>query len=311
MPPDLGQGWRVTGFSVQGAGHVRDGLPNQDALRWLPECGAGLPLSVAVADGHGSARCFRSDAGARSAVNVATLLLQEFLGSWDETGLSAAKRSAEESLPRELVRDWTAAVEAHFRGLPFSAAELDGLEKRDGSRVRQSVESRPLVAYGTTLLAVGVAPLFVLYLQIGDGDVIVVSEEGEVTRPLPADERLFGNETTTLCADDAWRDFRCAFQVIPGRPPALIALSTDGYANCFASERDFLQVGTDLLSIVRSGGLELVRQSLEAQLAQVSQRYSGDDITVAVLCPAADACPAAGPQRPEETEVVDHGTAPA
>lgn len=300
-----GQGWRVTGVSVQGAGHVRAGLPNQDALSWRPELGTGPILSVAVADGHGSAKCFRSDAGARCAVDVAAGLLQEFVGSFDGANLSAAKRAADEFLPREMVRRWTAAVEEHLRQLPFVPAELAAVEQRDGPRGRQTVESRPLAAYGTTLLAVGVSAAFVVYLQIGDGDVLVVSEEGDVLRPLPADERLFANETTSLSSPDAWRDFRSAFQVLAGNPPALVMLSTDGYSNCFASERDFLQVGTDLLGLVRTGGLDLVRQSLEAQLAQVSQSYSGDDITVAVLCP-----PAAGP-RPEGTEVGNHGTATA
>jgi hypothetical protein len=46
-------------------------------------------------------------------------------------------------------------------------------------------------------------------------------------------------------------------------------------------------VGADLLGIVRSGGLGLVRQGLEAQLEKASHGFSGDDITVAVLCPAA------------------------
>ncbi|MDQ3699739.1 MAG: protein phosphatase 2C domain-containing protein, partial [Chloroflexota bacterium] len=63
--------WRVVGTSVRGASHRRHGLPNQDALRWWPESGLGPPLVLAVADGHGSAKCFRSDVGSRLAVAAA------------------------------------------------------------------------------------------------------------------------------------------------------------------------------------------------------------------------------------------------
>ncbi|MFM7713741.1 MAG: protein phosphatase 2C domain-containing protein, partial [Microcystis sp.] len=57
--------WRCIGESVKGASHVRSGLPNQDAIRWFPESGIGLPLILAVSDGHGSAKSFRSDRGSR------------------------------------------------------------------------------------------------------------------------------------------------------------------------------------------------------------------------------------------------------
>jgi len=43
--------WQVVGCSVKGASHVRSGLPNQDAMRWLPEGGVDATVIIAVADG--------------------------------------------------------------------------------------------------------------------------------------------------------------------------------------------------------------------------------------------------------------------
>src|SRR4051812_1331955 len=114
------QPWRVSGVSVRGAGHVRGGLPNQDALAWLPADGTGLPLSVAVADGHGSAKSFRSEVGARQAAELAAAMLQELLAACAGAHPSAVKRTVEESLPRELVRRWTAGVEEHLAREPFT-----------------------------------------------------------------------------------------------------------------------------------------------------------------------------------------------
>src|SRR4051812_37341449 len=67
--------WRVTGSSVRGAYHERRNLPNQDAVRWQPLDGEGLPLVLAVSDGHGSTKHLRSEVGARLAVEVATDIL--------------------------------------------------------------------------------------------------------------------------------------------------------------------------------------------------------------------------------------------
>jgi serine/threonine protein phosphatase PrpC len=71
--------WLCTGKSVRGAAHDRSGLPNQDAIAWYPESRTGAPLILAVADGHGSAKSFRSDRGARFAVNTAIEVIHEFL----------------------------------------------------------------------------------------------------------------------------------------------------------------------------------------------------------------------------------------
>lgn len=278
--------WRVVGASVRGASHVRTGLPNQDAIRWLPESGTGRPLILAVSDGHGSAKCFRSDVGARLAVETATGVIQEFLDSLpDPLNLSAIKRWAAENLPREIARRWRDRVADHVSTSPLTSAELDRLEAQKDIRKRRQVGLEPILAYGATLLAVVVAESFILYLQLGDGDILVVSEAGEVSKaPLPTDERLFANETTSLCLRDAWREFRSHFQVISASSPALILVSTDGYGNSFRDDVGFLQVGADILAMIRADGLDAVSASLETWLTEASQEGSGDDVTLGILC---------------------------
>jgi hypothetical protein len=187
-------------------------------------------------------------------------------------------------LPQELVRRWRAAVEEALRNTPFSVEELERLEQKDGTAARQSVETNPFLAYGATLLIVLVAESFILYLQLGDGDILTVTETGEVERPVPGDARLLANETTSLCAPNAWRDVRVRFQALAGPPPALILLSTDGYANSFRDDAGFLKVGSDLLDIIHADGLDKVRESLEGWLTQATQAGSGDDITLGILC---------------------------
>lgn len=277
--------WRVVGQTVQGASHLRAGLPNQDAMHWEPATGVGPPLISAISDGHGSAKYFRSDVGARLAVEIAVALLTELLHSQlAPDKLTAIKRLAEERLPQELVRRWREAVARHLAESPFTPAELATLEQKDGPRARQTVEKDPFLAYGATLVAVVVTESYILYLQLGDGDILVVSDAGEVSRPLERDQRLFANQTTSLCQENVWRDVQWRFQALVEPPPALILLSTDGYANSFINEAAFLQVGSDLWEMIRTEGLDFVANQLASWLTEASQVGSGDDVTLVVLC---------------------------
>jgi hypothetical protein len=286
--------WRAVGQSVRGAAHLRTGLPNQDAIRWLPASGTGPPLILAISDGHGSAKYFRSHIGSERAVETAVWMIQDLLdGQPDPSNLSAIKRTAEDRLPREIVRRWEEAVAEHVKQSPLTPDELGTLEQQDGVSARQAVSDNPSLAYGATMVAVLVAPTFILYLQLGDGDILVVAEGGQVQRPLERDARLFANQTTSLCSTDAWRDVQVRFQALVDPPPALILVATDGYANSFVNEAAFLQVGTDILDMIRAEGLEAVQKNLPIWLSEASQAGSGDDITLGILC-RADILPGQG-----------------
>ncbi|MBN2390673.1 MAG: protein phosphatase 2C domain-containing protein [Anaerolineae bacterium] len=288
-PQRSANGWRVVGRSVQGASHARGGMPNQDAIQWFPDSGEGPPLILSVSDGHGSPRNFRSDVGAQFAVEAATSLMRELLlaGQPDPSKLSTIKRTAEERLPSEVVRRWRAAVTRHLDEHPITQEELETLEKRRDAKARRSIERDPQVAYGATLLSVLITSGFVLYMQLGDGDILTVADNGEVTRPMTRDPRLMANETTSLCMHDAWREVQIKFQALYGPHPALILLSTDGYANSFVNEEAFRKVGSDILDILRTDGLEIVELSLSDWLKDASQAGSGDDITMGIVFPVA------------------------
>ena len=265
--------WQVVGQSVRGATHERNGLPNQDAIRWLPSSGRGSSVVLAVADGHGSARYPRSHTGANIAVKIATKLLDDFLNSQADAGnLSLIKDAIEEWLPRTLVRNWTEAVAENLKAEPLSSDECASVGLADEA-----------VAYGATLLAAAVTERFAVYLQLGDGDILTVSDGGVVSRPLTKDDRLLGNETTSLCAPEAWRDFRVSFQLLRQSHPALILLSTDGYPNSFRDESGFLQVGSDLLSMIQEHGLTKVKDSLAGWLSDSTHAGSGDDVTLGII----------------------------
>jgi hypothetical protein len=266
--------WRVLRASVRGATHRRTGLPNQDAIRIAKKtCTTGQAWILALADGHGSARSFRSHHGARLAVAVIQPICA-YLLKLDNR--SQIKRWAEEQLPLVLIRHWRARVERACRRRPFTLRELDALAAAGHPRVHVD----PYLAYGSTLLAVIIAPHFILALQLGDGDIVQVSSTGAIERLIARDQRLIGNATTSLCTPDAWRDVRIRFQTLSGEPPTLIFAATDGYANAYRDDTDFLQVASDLHTMLAHDGEAAVKPHLKTWLNEASQCGSGDDISL-------------------------------
>ena len=278
--------WKVAHACVRGSAHVRTGLPNQDAAQCIsiPAEGASPPIAIAaVSDGHGGIRHFRSQIGSTLAVSTAVDVLQGFLLQHaSSAGADSISADTIQELERDLVVHWLDAVSTDLENHPLTAEELGQLEEGDGAESRTSVETLPTLAYGATLLVAAATDNLILYLQLGDGEILCVDSTGETTRPLPADARLLGNQTTSLCQPDAWHEFRAAWFGASDLP-ALVLLSTDGYANSFRSDEDFLKIGADYLEIIREQGVTVLAEELPEILKEATQQGSGDDITLAIL----------------------------
>jgi len=276
--------WKVAHACIRGSSHRRSGLPNQDAVQCTVTPGTQATVAVAVvSDGHGSPRHFRSQVGSSLAVSTGAGILQGFLRD-SMAGNSPVPFVPEQvhELERKIVSGWLTAVLSDLGNNPFTETELAALEKEDGAAGRAEVENAPELAYGATLLAAAATDKVVLYLQLGDGEILSVNAKGTTTRPLPPDDRLIGNQTTSLCQPEAWKDFRSAW-VTDEALPSLILLSTDGYANSFRSDEDFLKIGQDYLEIIRQQGIDSLAEELPAILTEATQQGSGDDITLAIM----------------------------
>jgi protein phosphatase 2C-like protein len=292
---DLSAGsWLIIGSSVQGASHKRGGLPNQDAIFAHPRIDvapamalAAPPIILAVSDGHGSPRSFRSGTGANTAVQVAVERTREFIDHFQSENLrpDVIRDITQNRLPAEIVRSWKKEVLEHFGKNPFDEEEMRKAEAAVGGQAHELMEDQGLyLAYGTTLIVVAITESYILYLQIGDGDILVVGDDGKSMEvPIPPDASMVGNETASLCLPSAQNLFRSCFQNVGERLPDLIAVSTDGYSNSFADTPSFQKIGPDFLRLIRSHGIEHVRGEMGAWLDQVSERGSGDDITLGLL----------------------------
>jgi serine/threonine protein phosphatase PrpC len=272
--------WRALGASVRGASHLRSGAPNQDALRIDAHETAAVAV---VADGHGGARHFRSADGANLAVQAAHEALKALAPTFAAAAQPERAQLAAVELPQRIVSRWVELARGDLSARPLTEQELAGVEAGEGVEAADSVRADPLLAYGATLLAALAVPGALVISQLGDGDVLLVDASGRARRPVPRDERLLGSLTTSICRPGAEADFRSIVLEGDAARPALLLLSTDGYANSFRSDADYLKVGTDFLDLLRRHGADAVDRQLPSILEDASTNGSGDDITLAML----------------------------
>lgn len=263
--------WSATSASVRGSSHRRSDTVNQDAVA-IREMEDGLV--VAVADGHGSRTHVRSDAGSRLAVDVAGDLGAELIAAGALRRLDAGlARHLQGEVAADLVERWREAVRADVAANPWTADDL---------AVSPGVAGDPYHGYGTTIMVALAGPDGVAVLQLGDGDVLVGHRSGRVELPVPGDDRLIGNQTTSLCLDSAADDFRATIVTLDDDPIRFVSITTDGYANSFASESWGAEVGADFMEHLDGQGLDYVSANLDEWLGE-SAEIGGDDVTMGLV----------------------------
>ena len=265
--------WQVFAASARGAVHTGLDRPNQDAALYWPLDLPGGGVVVAVADGHGHDRHFRSADGSALAVSAACATAVRRLG---RTGAPRTVREAETvvgTLAAEIVDAWAGAVTADLVARPYTAAELAALDHNDDG---------VLVPYGSTLLLAMCLPEVVITMQIGDGDILAISRDGTAYLPMPS-PRFEGERTASLCLPQAEREFRHAALALADFSLLAVMLVTDGYGNSQASDDWHTIAGADIAAQARRFGVDWFAQQLDdwARLC-ASRSGAGDDTTIAM-----------------------------
>jgi hypothetical protein len=287
--------WQVFAASVPGASHLASEIPNQDALRVEPDKPSRPPFVATLADGHGDSRHCRSDRGARFATWAATVVLVDFLKVQERSVAFERhlKKVAQDSIAREIIKEWTKSVFRDLELSPLETLEFSSHGNPPRPDIIKEVVNNPLLAYGSTVLGIGVTDSEVIAVQLGDGDILVAGPDGNIYRPFPdtahqADDLWM--ETDSLASEDAWRQVKVTVIPIDPQLPLVLLLSTDGYRKAFLDEEAYEKVIPDFLAVVRSQGHDHMQNTLGDILSRTSMRSGGDDITVVVVCngPAID-----------------------
>lgn len=293
-PADPAGGWGLLTASHTGASHGSTGQPNQDAVasrRVGPDA-----LAVAVADGHGNKRHFRSVRGAGLAVSIGLQAGAELMdglavldrgdtllaGGHPRTPDGPTPPDFAERLEGEMRRQLVPAIVTRWREAVRADLDVHPLTgEEEGQRAPGDGE---LIAYGSTLLLALVWRHWLILAQIGDGDVIGVRPDGSPLRPVPGDPILDGNQTTSLCGPAPEGDFRVRAVDLEQTPLLALLIATDGYGNAQAADPWPEAVSADLAEMIGERDSDWFGEKLPEWARRcASAEGSGDDTTIALL----------------------------
>ena len=252
--------WRIATATAPGASHLRDAIPNQDAVahRLVPTR-RGPVAVIAVADGAGSAS--RSDEGSRIAVGSAVETVVAGVG---KKPAAVRSRHLATSLVREAIKRAKNAVVRYGKS--------------------QRIDPRELAC---TLIVAVADDRLLTAAQVGDGAVMAFDVAGGVATTLcAAHTGELANETTFITSRT--RPHRIAsVGHASGAEFNGLALITDGLQNLALKmpEREaFMGFWTPMLNdLVQSDDAEAVSARLHSFISgERVQSRTTDDVTVAI-----------------------------
>lgn len=261
----------VFGASVQGASHIRNGRECQDSLKKVVKDAGSVIL--AVADGHGSDSCPYSKTGSFVAVNVFCKILGDYLETYadqPEMLFTFLKREGDTKIAQEIDAEWKRRImRLHIR------CKREVPPGADHHKEKEAVYR----LYGSTLLGMVITEGFLFAFQLGDGDIVKVSEN-RVYHVIEAD-KILGTETHSLSKTESWKK---AITLTRKREeneqmPVMYMLSSDGLSNSYKNEEEFKKTCMDYYSLLKEHGVKAVSDQLKTWLQETSEMGSGDDIT--------------------------------
>jgi hypothetical protein len=270
-----------TGFKALAPGfrHSNQNLCQDAVDMVLLSSTIGIALA---ADGHGSKRHFRSDQGARLAVEVAKNAIVQFITItkgkkavfWDKNTRGNSKKIAQtlKQLESNIIYCWREAVLQDIQTNPF-AEEEHGI--CDDNHIDVQDENDLVAIYGSTLLGAVITDEFWFAIQIGDGACVIITDQGTAEIGIPEDERLEFGRTTSLCNTDAVESFRHSY----GNHIVGITVASDGVTDSFIPDKytDFT------LHLLRNfiKYPDQAERNLQTFLPKLSERGSNDDVSLA------------------------------
>ncbi|MET9555636.1 protein phosphatase 2C domain-containing protein [Streptomyces sp. NPDC006645] len=248
----------------------------------------GRAVVLAVADGHGSRAHFRSDLGARWAVEAFTSCARGYAHEVVRRGDDAANwprlLAEARTLPQQVVHAWRRRVLMQEANSPAHGTNPAPTGTTGPAGTPALAPEADLAVYGSTLIGAVLTERLLICWQLGDGDLVLVDADGTTRMPFYTGPDM-GDETESLCEPEAWRKARLHWQPLTGGPPPGVLLSTDGLSKSFADHEGFLAFATGVRSRAVSHGVAAVQAQLPDWLGHAA-KYSGDDATLAGAFPA-------------------------
>ena len=258
--------------SVIGASHDRTGLVCLDSSAYKVTDHYAVAV---VADGHGSKKHFRSHLGSKFAVEATIEAIDTFLRITTRfcSELPQESQNDNQEYPKAANLNWNEKVNEHLKENPVTDEEKSKFTDEEFAAIP------PESYYGTTLIAGVAAKDFTFGLQIGDGTLVALFDDGEAVMPMEYNEAAPANVTASMCNSNAASMFS-GFYVENKKLIAMYA-STDGLYTSFGSEYDFLDYHTIITS--QLANLENFKEVIMNNLTKRAHFGTEDDISLSCV----------------------------
>lgn len=259
--------------SVIGASHETSGLVCQDYSAY--EVNEYYSVA-AIADGHGSKKYFRSHLGSQFAVEAAFETLRHFYEDPEhfEQNFPANHKMILKNMKKQIIANWNSRVRDHLEQNPVRLAEKQKFKSEEFDEIPH--ESY----YGTTLVVAVCGRGFQFGLQIGDGSLVAIFDDGTPIMPMVYDESAPANMTASMCNSNAASMFNSFY--IENRKVIAMFASSDGLYTSFGNEEDFLEY--HLIISSQLDNLDAFSQSVKKNLTKRSHFGTEDDISLSCIC---------------------------
>ncbi|MCI6859525.1 MAG: protein phosphatase 2C domain-containing protein [Eubacterium sp.] len=255
--------------TVIGDSHIRKGMVCQDSSGTVVTDHFAIAV---VADGHGSAKHFRSDAGSRIAVKITTKLLKNYMSRPDfKEQFFQHPEFILSQMEKQILMKWREAVEEYHRENPLTEEEKEKIPEHSRNHLKTAV------IYGSTVLAAVMTEDFSYGMVLGDGGFVALDGSGKLSVPVE-DKNSHANYTSSLCNTDAIDFFEHWYTT---KKMEALFVSTDGLFKSFASEEDFLKYHGLLAHMLWDE--DRTQKSLQRNFEKRTREGSGDDISIALV----------------------------
>lgn len=258
--------------SVIGASHIDSGLVCQDHSAYEV---CEYYAAAAIADGHGSKKYFRSHMGSQFAVEAALETLRRFYAEPEkfEENFPKNHKMVIKNIEKQIIVNWNARIQQHLHDNPVTREEM----KKFTTEEFMEIPSESY--YGTTLVVAVAGRNFSFGMQIGDGSLVAIFDDGEPVLPMNYDESAPANMTASMCNSNAVKMFN-SFFVADRRALAFYA-SSDGLYTSFSNEDDFLEYHLIISSQLED--MERFESMVTKNMAKRSHYGTEDDISLACV----------------------------
>lgn len=258
-------------YSVMGASHAKRGIVCQDASAY--KIGNGFAAAV-VADGHGGKKYFRSNVGSRCAVEAALETIEHFYADPDEFDMRfrTDHNRLLKRIEKYAISLWNEKTMDHLLKNPLTQEEVNRFSFNEFEDIP------PESYYGTTMVCAVMARGYSWGIQIGDGSLVAVFEDGEASMIMDYEEANPANITSSMCNANAFDMFASFYTE---KRPVTIVVSTDGLYTSFGSDREFLDYHTIIAGQLSEPNAFF--DSLKNNMEKRSHFGTEDDISVSCV----------------------------